>query len=166
VAVLDDVRQQVLRRMQELEPLMAEYRELEQFAERLGMSRDAREAGRARSPRTGARAGAAVKASRAATVKVPAATGRRSTGRGRARSRRNAAAPGSRQQDVLRLVGERPGISVSELGKELGVDPTGLYQIVRRLEARGTIRKDGRQLQPVAAPARAAGAQDAAGASA
>ena len=59
-------------------------------------------------------------------------------------------APGSRQQDVLRLVNERPGISVPELGKELGVDPTGLYQIVRRLEGRGAIRKDGRQLQPVA----------------
>jgi DNA-binding Lrp family transcriptional regulator len=57
---------------------------------------------------------------------------------------------------VLRLVGERPGISVSELGKELGVDPTGLYQIVRRLEARGLIRKEGMQLQPVAAESAAA----------
>ena len=144
---------------------MAEYRELEQVAERLAMSRDARATGGGRSPRSGSRAGVAAQAP-AATPKAPATTGRRSTGRRRTRSRRNAVAPGSRQQDVLRLVTERPGISVPELGKELGVDPTGLYQIVRRLEGRGVIHKDGRQLQPVAAPPPAAGVEDVAGASA
>jgi DNA-binding Lrp family transcriptional regulator len=56
-------------------------------------------------------------------------------------------------------VNERPGISVPELGRELGVDPTGLYQIVRRLETRGEIRKNGRQLQPVASGADATSPQ-------
>ena len=149
MAVINDVRQQVARRLQELEPLMAEYRELEQVAERLGLSRTSRRAARGRSARSGARASTAVKTSPAADAKAPRTSGRRATTRRRTRSRRNAVAPGSRQQDVLRLVNERPGISVPELGKELGVDPTGLYQIVRRLEGRGAIRKDGRQLQPV-----------------
>jgi hypothetical protein len=35
------------------------------------------------------------------------------------------------------------------------VDPTGLYQIVRRLEGQGVIRKEGRELRPVAATAAA-----------
>jgi DNA-binding Lrp family transcriptional regulator len=52
---------------------------------------------------------------------------------------------------VLRLVTERPGITVPELGRELSVDPTGLYQIVRRLESRGELRKIGPRLEPVAA---------------
>jgi transposase-like protein len=67
--------------------------------------------------------------------------------------RRSAAAPGSRQQDVLRLVSERPGISVSEIAKELDVDATGLYGIVRRLQAKGQIRKDGTALRTVDAAA-------------
>jgi hypothetical protein len=151
VPVLDDVRQQVVRRLEELEPLMAEYRELEQIAERLGVSRTSDEVASRRSSRSRTRVPARAKASPAADGQAPTTSRRRSTGRRRTGSRRNTAAPGSRQQDVLRLVNERPGISVPELGKELGVDPTGLYQIVRRLEGRGAVRKDGRRLQPVAA---------------
>ena len=37
-----------------------------------------------------------------------------------------------------------------ELGRELSVDPTGLYQIVRRLEGRGELRKVGPRLEPAA----------------
>jgi hypothetical protein len=62
--------------------------------------------------------------------------------------KRPAVAPGQRQQDVLRLVRERPGITVAELGAELEVDPTGLYGVVRRLQAKGEITKDGMQLRP------------------
>lgn len=159
MAVLDDVRQQVVRRLRELEPLMAEYRELEQVAERLGLSRSPGKAATGRSARSRAPVGAAEKTSAAPAGRT---SGRRPTPRRRTRSRRGAATPGSRQQDVLRLVNERPGISVPELGRELGVDPTGLYQIVRRLEGRGAIRKDGRQLQPVAEPAVVTGAEDVA----
>jgi hypothetical protein len=131
---------------------MAEYRELEQVAERLGLSRDAGDTGRGRSSRSGSRAGSAAKASPAATGQARRTARRGATARRRAGSRRNAATPGSREQDVLRVVVAQPGITVSELGKRLGVDPTGLYQIVRRLAARGTVRKEGRQLQPVRGP--------------
>jgi hypothetical protein len=165
MAVLDDlerVKQQVARRLRELEPLVAEYNELQQVADRLGISpadgRAPRRSGR-RSRGSAATGTRAVPA--AGRAKTTRASSRRSSTRRTARSRRTAVAPGSRQQDVLRLVGERPGISVPELGKELGVDPTGLYQIVRRLEGRGAIRKDGRELRPVATGAQDAGAAGA-----
>ena len=50
---------------------------------------------------------------------------------------------------MLRLVRERPGITVAELAGELSVDATGLYGIVRRLQSKGQISKDGTRLQPV-----------------
>lgn len=76
--------------------------------------------------------------------------------------KRAAAAPGQREQDVLRLVGERPGVTVRELAAELEVDATGLYGIVRRLEGKGQLSKDGTQLRLPDAP-RATGEPDAPG---
>ena len=63
------------------------------------------------------------------------------------RARRNSR-PGQREQQLLELVRGRPGITVREAGNELGVDPTGLYRVVGRLEQRGELRKKGRNLQP------------------
>jgi hypothetical protein len=39
---------------------------------------------------------------------------------------------------------------VPEIARELSVDPTGLYAIVRRLTAKGRMRKDGTKLELVA----------------
>jgi hypothetical protein len=71
-----------------------------------------------------------------------AASGQRSS------SRRAAARPGQRHDDVLRLVGEHPGITVREIGERLGVDATSLYRVVNRLTDEGRVRKDGIRLQP------------------
>jgi DNA-binding MarR family transcriptional regulator len=46
------------------------------------------------------------------------------------------------------MVKERPGITVREVGSELGVDPTSLYRIVHRLEQDGALQKRGRELLP------------------
>jgi hypothetical protein len=148
MAVIDqlrDLEQKVAKRLGELEPLVNEYHELQQVAQRLGIKRDA-----------AAAAPAAKSASTGQTRRRAASSRKTATRRSTGRRRRNAAAPGSRQQDVLRLVTERPGITVPELGRELSVDPTGLYQIVRRLEGRGEIRKVGPRLEPLGgAPATA-----------
>ena len=61
---------------------------------------------------------------------------------------RGGAASGQRQQQLLELVRSRPGITVREAGTEFGVDPTGLYRVVSRLEKSGELRKNGRQLEP------------------
>lgn len=136
---LKDLERQVAGRLRELEPLVAEYQELQQVAQRLGIKREA--AASAPAPATTRK--------RATRRKSTASAG--GTTRRASRRRRNAAAPGSRQADVLRLVTQRPGITVPELGRELSVDPTGLYQIVRRLEGRGELRKIGPRLEPAAA---------------
>ena len=46
------------------------------------------------------------------------------------------------------MVKARPGITVREIGTELGVDPTSLYRIVHRLEQDGALQKRGRELLP------------------
>ena len=150
MAVLDqlrDLEQKVAKRLSELEPLVSEFHELQKVAERLGIQREA--AAAAEKPSASA---SSTRTRRRASTGTRRSSGRRST----SRRRRNAAAPGSRQADVLRLVTERPGITVPELGRELSVDPTGLYQIVRRLEGRGEIRKVGPRLEPLTSGAPAA----------
>jgi hypothetical protein len=75
---------------------------------------------------------------------------KRATSRQRSGGRRAAARAGQRHEDVLRLVGENPGITVREIGERLGVDATGLYRVVNQLTDDGRVRKDGVRLEPVA----------------
>ena len=173
MSVLDQIRaleQQVQHRLRELRPLVAEYRDLERLAERLGLKREAdtpaakpapRAARKAKPARARERKPAAARAAagrRAATTQTakagPEAKPKPAAARAAKPSarRRGAAAPGERQRDVLRLVRERPGITVADLASELGVDATGLYGVVRRLQSKGQIRKDGTRLQPVGEP--------------
>ena len=72
----------------------------------------------------------------------------RSTRGSAGNSRAGSSRTSRRQQDVLRLVKQRPGITVSEIAKELGVDATGLYRPVHKLEQDGAIIKRGVTLQP------------------
>ena len=65
------------------------------------------------------------------------------------RRRASTVRPGQRHDDVLRLVGENPGITVREIGERLGVDSTGLYRVVKRLVDDGRVHKDGPRLHPV-----------------
>jgi hypothetical protein len=171
VSVLDEFRtaeEQVAKRLRELKPLVAEYQQLEQVARRLGLSvsndtpapgprppastkpgRRRRRAANATtrsaaSKRDGSADAGTAKASVAATPARRARPPQSSAGNGRAGSRRAS----RRQQDVLRLVKQRPGITVSEIAKELGVDATGLYRPVHKLEQDGAIIKRGVTLQP------------------
>jgi len=126
ITELKGLEDRVAQRMKELRPLVDEYRELEQVAERLGVSPPAasdtpsQPARRSRAPRRARRAPAG-------------------TGAGRANGRRD---------QLLTMVKERPGITVREIGTELGVDPTSLYRIVHRLERDGALQKRGRELLP------------------
>jgi hypothetical protein len=56
----------------------------------------------------------------------------------------------NRREDVVRLVRQRPGISIKQIGDELGIDPTGLYRPVRELQQQGAITKQGPRLNPSA----------------
>jgi hypothetical protein len=171
VSVLDQFRtaeEQVAKRLRELKPLVAEYHELEQVARRLGLSLNddataaakrgpapTEKGGRRRSASTtkprpaastrgGSAAGATAKTAAAATQARRARSPRSSTDEGRAGASRTS----RRQRDVLRMVNQRPGITVSQIAKELGVDATGLYRPVHKLEQQGAITKRGATLQP------------------
>ena len=53
---------------------------------------------------------------------------------------------------MLEIVADRPGITVREIGVLLGVDPTGLYRVAKRLVAAGRLRKEGIRLYYGAPP--------------
>jgi phage terminase small subunit len=154
VSLIDDLKgleDRVAERMKELRPLVDEYRELEQVAQKLGVSpataaaptprprAAARKRSRARSTNS-SRATRGPGASRARTAAPPAAE---AAAAGTARARSN-----GRRDQLLDMVRARPGITVREVGSELGVDPTSLYRIVHRLEQDGALEKRGRELMP------------------
>jgi Mn-dependent DtxR family transcriptional regulator len=126
VSVIEELKgleDRVAQRMSELRPLVDEYRELEEVAQRLGVPPPIATAAprRARATR------------RVGTAAAGTAAGSRSNGR---------------REQLLAMVKDRPGITVREVGTELGVDPTSLYRIVHRLERDGALQKHGRELLP------------------
>lgn len=55
---------------------------------------------------------------------------------------------GKYDQQLTDAVAARPGITVAQAAQRIGVDPTALYPVIRRLETRGQIVKRGRELHP------------------
>jgi hypothetical protein len=155
MSVLDEftkLEQNVVQRLKELEPLVAEHRELRALAERLGIDASAAsqpeapempEAPQApeapEAPRTRAR-------SRGSRPRRTASRSPRRRTAGDNGARRSA--PGERAARISELVQRNPGITVAEAAKELGVNATGLYRPVRSLVATGAVRKDGTHLHP------------------
>ena len=148
MSVIDELKgleDRVAQRMLELRPLVDEYRELEEVAQRLGVSPPAATdtpAPTRRRSRRRARAttGAARPASRSTSAARATSKAANVAGRG---DRAN-----GRREQLLEMVKARPGITVREVGTELGVDPTSLYRIVHRLERDGALQKRGRELLP------------------
>jgi DNA-binding transcriptional ArsR family regulator len=137
MSVLDDLRgleTRVASRMKELRPLVEEYHELERVAQRLGLRSDPAPA---TAPRNNGQ-GSTRSARRATRRAKPSGTRRRA----------RPAAPGERRQQIIDAVSQRPGITVREIGVQLGVDPTSLYRSLRALESEGVIDKRGRELHP------------------
>jgi hypothetical protein len=126
---LRSVKSRVADRLRELEPLVAEYHELVKEAERLGINTERAE---------------------------PAAPAPRRPARGRSRQARTPKAaapkPASPSPDardkVIASVASSPGVTVAEVAKGLGVEPTSLYRVVREMTDDGTLKKRGRQLFP------------------
>jgi uncharacterized membrane protein len=154
VEEFENLEQRVRSRLRELEPLVIEYEGLKKVAERLGISSGSGEGGSTRRRR--GRSASTTRSSRSTgggalatrPRRSPAATRTRgSAARATARKRRPA---GERQQQVLEAVQRQPGVTVAEIGKQLGTDPTALYRVVKRLESEGQIRKEGPQLHPAA----------------
>ncbi len=143
--VLDDLKKleaSIVARYQQLQPALAEIEELRRVAERLGVNLD-RAAGRAAKPA----AARAAKPAQTRARRSSAASTRRKASKTKVAAPRRPRAGGRREQ-FLKLVNDRPGITVPEIGKALKVDPTGLYRYAKQLEADGSITKTGTQLFP------------------
>jgi hypothetical protein len=69
----------------------------------------------------------------------------RGSGGGRRRKRRG----GTRADQAVKLIGENPGIGVSELGKKMRLKaPNYLYRVLPDLEKEGRIKKQGSGYHP------------------
>ena len=111
-------------RRRELEPLVEEYRQLEEAAAALqGVNGSSSSRGRSAS------------ASRGTTRRRgPAATtGTRRRGRPRG--------SGKRAQQALDLVAKQPGITIPELAKAMKIQPNYLYRVLPGLEQEGKVKK-------------------------
>jgi CRP-like cAMP-binding protein len=121
---LDEKRKEIQDRLKELRPLVDEFHRLE-AAERalsgMGNSKSS----------TGTTAAAA-----------PTRRRRRSTGNGRRRGRPRGT--GTRAQQALDLVKDRPGITIPEMAQAMGIQQNYLYRVLPGLAEEGKVVRSGR----------------------
>ena len=123
---LTEQRAAIDNRLKELRPLYEEYLQLEKAKEALDSVGTPRRRGPGRPP--GSRS-------------TPTRRASSGNGRRRRRGRRGA----GRADQVLKVIRENPGISVSEIGDKLGMKQKNyLYRVVGNLQSEGAVKKDGR----------------------
>ncbi|MGA2008476.1 MAG: hypothetical protein ABSH27_13080 [Solirubrobacteraceae bacterium] len=122
-------REEIAARLRELEPLVAEYRQLEAAAAALaGLP------GAARAPRPAAATATrsrTTRTARTARARKPSSGGRRGRPRG----------SGTRALQTLELVKSKPGITIPEIASAMGIKQNYLYRVLPGLEKDGKVRK-------------------------
>lgn len=122
--VLDEFRDRLRERLAELD---AERKEIEQLLGVGGKGRGGRRPGRPR--------GSGTKASSTAATGAPKRRRRRRRG-------------GTRADQAVQLVESSPGITASEIAKQMKIKPNYLYRVLGELEKEGRVSKKGRQYHP------------------
>jgi hypothetical protein len=146
---LSEKRAEIERRLEELRPLADEYARLEQAKAALDGVEGPQQRGGRGSGRPSASSSGNGRRRSPANGRRRAANGRRRPANGR---RRRAAdgrrrRSGGRSAEVLELVRQNPGITVTELADRLGMKQRNyLYRITSNLESDGAITKRGREL--------------------
>jgi sugar-specific transcriptional regulator TrmB len=126
--VLDEARDLVQKRLADLDE---ERKRLERALAELGGKATRRAPGRPRGSKSNS-----AKATRSATT---AATAPR-----RRRKRRG----GTRADQAVGLIEKEPGISASDVAKQMKIKPNYLYRVLGDLEKEGRVKKQGRQYYP------------------
>ena len=124
VSVVNDVRQRITERLKELKPLVDEYHQLEAMIRNVAGGDGARPS----SSRTSTRR----------------RSSRTTGGRRRGRARRT----GTRSAQTLALVQAKPGITIPEMAKEMGITPNYLYRVLPDLAKDGKVKKSGKGWEP------------------
>jgi hypothetical protein len=126
---LEDKKKEIAARLEELRPLVDEFRRLEAAAAALdGVDREP-----ARAP---ARRASAPSAGRRGN----GAGGQDAGSRGRGRPK----GTGTRSKEALSLVRDRPGITIPELAEAMDIKQNYLYRVMPELQKDGLVRKEGR----------------------
>jgi hypothetical protein len=127
---LDEKRKEIQARLKELRPLVDEFNRLEAAERALsGVSNGASAAPRPTARRTRRGSGG----------------GSGSGGGGRGTGRRGRPkGSGTRGQEALKLVSERPGITIPELADAMGIKQNYLYRVMPGLAEEGRVVKSGR----------------------
>jgi hypothetical protein len=55
---------------------------------------------------------------------------------------------GTRADQAVKLIEDNPGISASDVAKQMKIKPNYLYRVLSDLEKEGRVKKDGRQYHP------------------
>ncbi len=126
--VLDEARDLVQKRLAELDE---ERKRLERALSELGGKATRRAPGRPRGSKSGSTTSTA--------ASTPAA------GRPRKRRKRRG---GTRANQAVGLIEGAPGISASDVAKQMKIKPNYLYRVLGDLEKEGRVKKDGRQYYP------------------
>ena len=127
---LDDKKKEINTRLRELKPLVEEYNRLEAAAAAL----------------EGVGGGGQATARRATTRRATSSNNRRrSTGTGR---RGRPRGTGKRAQQAQKIVGDKPGITISELADKMGIQANYLYRVMPGLEKDGKVKKRGKGWHP------------------
>jgi sugar-specific transcriptional regulator TrmB len=126
--VLDEARDLVQKRLAELDE---ERKRLERALAELGGKAIRRAPGRPRGSKSSSTN------STAATTPAAATPRRRRKRRG-----------GTRADQAVSLIEGAPGISASDVAKQMKIKPNYLYRVLGDLEKEGRVKKDGRQYYP------------------
>lgn len=139
---LDETRSEIIRRIEELRPLVEEAQRLEAAIGALdGMS--VSETAAAPATASGRRRPGRPRGLRSTAVAIkPADSARSKPAAKRAPGRRKGS--GKRAIEALAIVQEEPGISILELAGRMKIKQNYLYRVLPGLEAEGRVRKDGR----------------------
>jgi sugar-specific transcriptional regulator TrmB len=73
---------------------------------------------------------------------------RKSTGATGAPRRRRKRRGGTRADQAVKLIEQNPGISASDVAKQMKIKPNYLYRVLGDLEKEGRVKKNGRQYSP------------------
>lgn len=71
-------------------------------------------------------------------------TTRATAGKGGAPRRRRKRRGGTRADQAVKLIEQNPGISASDVAKQMKIKPNYLYRVLGDLEKEGRVKKDGR----------------------
>ncbi len=120
---LDEKRKEIQTRLKELRPLVDEFHRLE-AAER-------------------ALSGVGTTTTNGSST-TTTRRGRRSSGGGGGGRRGRPRGTGTRAQEALKLVTERPGITIPEMAEAMGIKQNYLYRVMPTLAEEGRVVKSGR----------------------